>query len=55
MFRYHPAKASSTLTLEQLNALNQELLLRLQESRRAVIEHHSARHVHAPRGDCETA
>ncbi|MBL7991339.1 MAG: hypothetical protein JNN25_07865 [Candidatus Kapabacteria bacterium] len=34
MFRYHPAKASSTLTLEQLNALNQELLLRLQESGR---------------------
>ena len=36
-FRYHPAKASSTLTLEQLNTLNQELLLRLQESGRAVV------------------
>jgi glutamate/tyrosine decarboxylase-like PLP-dependent enzyme len=36
-FRYHPSKAASTLTLEQLNALNQELLLRLQESGRAVV------------------
>lgn len=37
MFRYHPTKALSTITLEQLNALNQELLLRLQESGRAVV------------------
>lgn len=36
-FRYHPSKAASTLTLEQINTLNQELLLRLQESGRAVV------------------
>ncbi len=36
-FRYHPSKATSTMTLEQLNTLNQELLLRLQESGRAVV------------------
>lgn len=36
-FRYHPSAATSTLALEQLNTLNQELLLRLQESGRAVV------------------
>lgn len=36
-FRYHPSKNESHRSLEQLNALNQEILLRLQESGRAVV------------------
>lgn len=36
-FRYYPAKSASHYSLEQLNALNQEILLRLQESGRAVV------------------